>query len=377
MKKNIVILGSNNILGVKALDFFKKYPNKFNIYGLSYDSNSNNIDLFIEQINLLNPISVYVEDKESKDKILNEIDYSIEFSIYCGFDEFNKFISIIDIDEILCSLYGIDSVKKILSIIHEFKDVTLLNTSPLLYSGKIIPMEAESKGVKLNVFSYPVYSLDQIFKFKNKDDIYKLTLFSLKRDITKHIDPIDYESSIEYIKDFYSINKLRVVNDLFIIYYLYDISLNKINFYNQSKQLLNVSVKFKDGSNFIHSASLKINSIFNYYFLENYNINNEIPEDNHLLLKLDKININDYRFLKLGIDALNKGSMSPIIFYIASEIMLRLIYHKKLKKNASIYNVLKELLNNQEFYSKHPDFSVIYAVEDKIKKYILSKYEKK
>ena len=37
MKKNIVILGSNNDLGNKALDFFLNNSNKFNIFGLSYE----------------------------------------------------------------------------------------------------------------------------------------------------------------------------------------------------------------------------------------------------------------------------------------------------------------------------------------------------
>ena len=377
MNKNIFVLGSNNPLGITALDFLKNHLNKFVITGLSYDSAANNLDLFIKQIKEFNIKTVYVDDPNLIDIIENKVDVKI----YNSQSNFSKFIKENDVDDVFCSLSGIDSVKKILSIIHELKDITLLNTSPILYSGRIIPLEAQSKGVKLNIFSYTIYSIDKFLYLNRLNDINKIFIYTLKRkDSDKKIDILDFNNFSEFAKNFYSVNKIRVVNDLFLLNYIYNIPLDKISISLQSKRFASLGINFSNNSSLLNIANQNIQSIFNYYFLDS----STTDSNDSIGIKLDdfdvsfsKLDLNKEKYLKLGLEALERSGSIPIIYYITVETVTKLIYYNKLKKNVTLLKILKEVMNMKKLYSKYPDLSTIYSIENKVINYVNSKYTKK
>lgn len=375
MKKNIIILGSNNNIGSKAIDYFLEHENKFLIYGLSFDSKTKNIDKFILQVKKLEPKRVYVLNKSDFDYIESKIDnYSIE--LFYGEDKFLDFIKVPEIDEIVSALSGISSVKKILSAIYEFKDITLLNTSPLLYCGRIIVNEVRSKGVNLKIFSYPLYSLDFLSKLNKLENVYKIALFSKKSDQKEKLDISDYKDNLSYLKKFYSLNRIRLVNDMFLINYLYNVDSTQFSFYEQSKKLINIDVKFNNGTSIIFAANLNINSIFNYYYLNNSNnLEKDVFNEKDIInISFSKLDLNKEKFLELGIYSLNRGGSVPIIYYITIELLLNLIYNREIKQNINIYAILKEFIEDKSLYSKYPDLSSVCSIEEKIKLEILKKY---
>ncbi len=376
MKKNITILGSNNHLGVKALEFFSEYSSKFNIYALSYDSKISNINEFIEQIKNFKPKVIFIDNKKAEEYIISKIDVDV----YCGDSNFINFIKSTDIGEIVSALFGVDSVKKILSAIYEYKDITLLNTSPILYSGGIIPREAKSKAVKLNIFSHPVYAINQFIKSNRLKDVNKAFLYTLKRkNKEKTIDSTDFDSFISFLKHFYSVNKIRLVNDMFLVHYIYNLPIDKFDFFEQSIKLIGVNLKFNNGSNLIHATNIDLRSIFNYYFLENdgHLIKNNAPDMGDFTISFNKVDIKNEKFLELGVEALKRGGICPIVYYITCEIVASMIYHNKLKKTANLYKILLEVKEDNTLHNKYPDLNTIYSVESKIKKFICDKYCKK
>jgi 1-deoxy-D-xylulose 5-phosphate reductoisomerase len=372
MKKNIVILGSNNLIGVKAIDFFKNNLNKYKIIGLSYDSKINNIDLFILQIKELNPKRVFVVNQKDAEYIESKV----KVDIFCNHDNFTEFIKFSQINEVVSAISGIASVKKILSSIYEFKDITLLNTSPLLYCGKIIVNEAKSKGVNLNIFSYPVYSLDFFKNFKNISDIDKIYLFSKKRNNTA-ISINNFNNYISYLKEFYSLNKIRLVNDMFLINYIYDISPGDFSFYSQSSKIININLKFINGTSIIFASVLNLESMFNYYFLKLDKIEKkDILDKNEISLSFKKIDISKEKYLDLGVSALKRGGSCPIIYYITIETLLNLIYTRKIKEKIDIFSILKEFVEDKSLYNKYPDLDSVCAIEETIIKKITKEYSK-
>lgn len=367
MKKNIAILGVNNTIGIKAVDFFKNNSNKYNLYALSYDDSSENLDLFVSQIKELSPKRVFVENKKDADYILSKIK---DLDIYIGSDNFPSFVSSSEIDEVVSALTGISSVKKILSSVYEFKDITLLNTSPLLYCGRIIINEVKSKGVNLNIFSYPVYSLDFINKAKNKSSILEIQLFSKKSEKEK-ISISDFKTRTDFIKKYYSINKIRLVNDMYLLHYIYNFSQNQFTFINQTEKIVNTNIKFSNGTNIIFAATLNINSIFNYYFLDKEHIlDKDIISEKEITVSFSKIKTSSEKFLDLGLYALNKGGSSPIIYFITIETLLNKIYSSEIKENIDIYKITKDLIEDKSLYDKFPDLSSVYAIEQLILKKI-------
>ena len=90
MLKNIVILGSNNVLGIKAIDFFKRYSNKYKIYGISFDGSIDNLPYFIEQIKEIQPKAIFFENSSFEEDILK---YGVfDCSVFLGNNHFINFI---------------------------------------------------------------------------------------------------------------------------------------------------------------------------------------------------------------------------------------------------------------------------------------------
>ncbi|MCK9292513.1 MAG: hypothetical protein WCY27_01735 [archaeon] len=375
MIKNIVILGSNNKFGCSIISFFKNYPNVYSIYGLTYDSKRNNIDEFIEQVNTFNCKRIYVNNKIDAEYIESKVNAKI----FVGYENFINFIKSTDIDQVVSTLSGIISVKKILSVIHEFKDLTLLNTSPLLYSGNIIPKEAISKGIKLDIVSYPAYSIAQFKNNRNILDIRKINLFTTFKK-KKLLPTYDYDNLLDYIKAYNSTNNIRILNDLFLCSYLYNIDPNNFDFFYQDKKLISIILKFKEGGSIIYSANKNLISIYNYYFLRNLNVTIKDTDDfdcDKLSFKVEKIDLSKEKYLSLGLSALKKGGSLPILFYITTELFIELLYNNRILKNVELYTVLKKILDDPTLYKKYPDLSSIYAFENKINDILINNYCKK
>jgi 1-deoxy-D-xylulose 5-phosphate reductoisomerase len=370
MIKNIVILGSNNDLGNKSFDFFKSC-NKYKIIGLSFDSKLDNIDFFLNQINEINPKRIFLPNKE----YVSIIESKSNAELFVGQENYPIFIKSTEIDHVISALSGITSVKKILSSIYEYKDITLLNTSPLLYSGKIIINEAKSKAVKLNIFSYSVYSLNFLGNLNVIDKIKKINLFSNKK--SKDIDIFDYKNYILFLKDFYSKNKIRLVNDMFLIYYLYDIPYHMFDFYQQTEKFSNISVNFNNGTSILFNSNLDINSIFNYYFLNNKKDENSSSQTFFKNISFSKIDLRSEKYLQLGLFCTEKGGSYPIVYYITVELLSNYIYNGKISfKENDIYSILKEIVEDKALFKKYPDLSSVISIEEQIIKR-LNKISKK
>lgn len=361
MIKNIAILGSNNDLGDKAFNFFNS-SSKYKIIALTFDSKLDNIDFFLKQIEIINPKRIFLANK----KYQEIVESKTKAELFVGQENYPNFIKTREIDHVISALSGITSVKKILSSIYEYKDVTLVNTSPLLYSGKIIINEAKSKAVKLNLFSYPVYSLDFIDKLNIVDKIVKISLFSNKKN--KDIDVYDYKNYISFLKDFYSKNKIRLANDIFLIYYLYDISFHSFDFYEQSEKFLNISINFNNGTSILFNSNLNIDSIFNYYFSDN-NRKDEgfISQEYFKKINFSKIDINLEKYLNLGIFCIEKGGSYPIVYYITIELISNYIYNRKIDLDKyDVYSILEEIVKDKTLFKKYPDLSSVISIEERI-----------
>lgn len=368
MIKNICVLGINNSLGILAKDFFKNHSKKYCISSASYDDNCDNLDEFIDIVNKYDIESVFIEDS----KLVEKLELKIKAEI---FTDFSIFIKSIKIDEVISALSGILSVKYILSSIYEFKDINLLNISPLLYSGKIIPKEAKTKGVNLKVYSYPAYSLDWFLSTRKISEIYKISLLTSVSN-NKLINPEDYNSLIEYTKHFYSNQKIRLANDTFLISYLYDLDINKFWFYEQSMRFISVAVRFNDGSNLIHSATKNIDSIFNFHFLRDKLIADDEKQYEDVTLRIKKFDFSKHIIFSKAIECLEKKGSMPILFYLICEFFTENNYKNKFKKNTKLITILEDVLEKPEFFEKYPDLSTIYALDKKVKKYISNKYFK-
>jgi 1-deoxy-D-xylulose 5-phosphate reductoisomerase len=332
--------------------------------------------LFLKQVIEINPKCIYFDRKEDYD-IIQSKNISDNIGLFCGDESFIKFLKYTEIYHVISSIRGSASIKKILSSIYEYKDITLLNASPILCSGQVIVQEAKAKGVSLNICTYPIYSLEQFLKSRKMNDIYSLHFFSSnhKKEGTTDLDPDDYNSYLEFVNKYNSINKTKLLYESYLTYYLYDIPVTKVSYYEQSKPLISIAVQFKDGSNLLNTTTKDIENIFNYFFLDTDSLTKlKMPIYETLTISINKINQDDYKLLKLGINALSRKGSTPILFYITLDKLIEMMYNKVLKKGTDVSKAIEEIINDKEIYNKKLDLGSIYALEKRISDRLNEKY---
>ncbi|MFH0905805.1 MAG: hypothetical protein V1824_00540, partial [archaeon] len=177
MKKKIIILGSDTKKGSIAFSFFRKYNNLYDITGLSsVNSSGSNINkTFLKQIREINPKYIYVDSLEAKKEIEKEF---INSQIITKENSVSKFIKITPADIVVSALQGIDSVKPILSAIHDLKDIAIIKKDPLFYLGSILKKEADTKGVRLYYLSNYFSAVEKLLINKSAKDINKIIVFT-------------------------------------------------------------------------------------------------------------------------------------------------------------------------------------------------------
>jgi 1-deoxy-D-xylulose 5-phosphate reductoisomerase len=372
MKKRILILGSDTKEGQTIFNFFKEYPKKFIITGLSC-CDSENLDLFKKQIKISNATHLLVNKEE--DSLNLEDDLKVD-SI-SDFSNISKFTKTSNSDIVVFAMPGIESVVAVLSAIWEYKDICIINWDPILYSGKIIIDEIKNKAVKLYPICLKLYSADMFLNSRNLESLKMVNLIancSYNLDLSYLKNPKVY-SYLEFKDKFICDYKIDLINKMFILNYIYNIKLDKFKFFEQDKPLINIFLTFEDGHSLINSTTSDLNNVLNYYFLDNTNLQKknlvkyEFLKDINYNLK--EIDVNKMPAIKCGIKALEMDGISPILFHMSGQLCLELLYAKKIKPS-DVQKILLEVLSNPKFNIKNPDFKTILAIYDKLKNFVYS-----
>jgi 1-deoxy-D-xylulose 5-phosphate reductoisomerase len=372
MKKRILILGSDTQKGQVAFNFFKEYPKKFLITGL-FCYKSENLKIFINQIKISNADHILVNNKE--DSLLLEKELNID-SFY-NISNISKFIKTSKSDIVVFSIPGVESVIAALSAISEFKDICIMEWDPILYSGKIVIDEIENKAVKLYPISLKLYSIDLFLNqsnFKSLKTVNLVTTSNSKLDLSYLDNPkmYDYEEfKNKFIEDF----KIDFVIEMFILNYIYNISIDKFKFFEQNNFLFNMFLTFEQGHSLTNFTTNNIYNVFNYYFLNDNDLKNKnlvsTKTLNNIKYNIKEIDIEKIPAVKYGVKSLKKSYFAAILYYITGQICVELLYEQKIKY-IKITSIIKSIINDPKFDLNNYDFKTILAIYEKVKTEIYS-----
>lgn len=366
MLKKIVIFGSDTKYGQIAFDFFSKFSDSYKIVGLTFSCDSS---LFIKQLKSINAQFAMVFDEKICKKI--ELEYNNSNCVFFSGEQSSSFIKNSDSDIYVFTESSITTIKSILSVIYGQKDVALMSIDSILFSGKLLKYEAKLKGVNLYPITLQTYSLDQFLKVRNIKELEKIILTT--QDKESDIEDIEElrNQKIDFCKfkkSFYSFTKFNLVKQLYLINYLYEISPEKFDYFNQNKNIINLITEFFDGSNLINTTNNDIYPVLYYYFCKDkdgFKEKNSLISGNKINLSLSKLNLSKEPFLKLGVDFLKKGGSYPIVYFLAFEILTKKYWDNKIKFN-SILKKLEDLYNNKKYYVTKPDLKTILALKNKL-----------
>lgn len=142
--KHIAILGSTGSIGISALEVIRHFPGKFQVVGLSTNSN---IDILYEQIKEFRPLFVCVRDIAAAKRLKHRLKSNTKLLV--AEDGLEALVKDKEVEAILLAISGSCALLPLLKAIESGKQIALANKEALVAAGPLIMKEAAAKKIKI------------------------------------------------------------------------------------------------------------------------------------------------------------------------------------------------------------------------------------
>jgi 1-deoxy-D-xylulose-5-phosphate reductoisomerase len=170
--KRLAVLGSTGSIGVNTLDVVRRFPDRFEIIGLSAGTN---INLLKEQILQFRPRMVSVRDQGLSEKLRRELSPS-PIEILHGIEGLIRVATHPDVDQVVSALVGAVGLIPTLSAIKTGKAIALANKESLVMAGKIVMEEAGANQAEILPIDSEHSAIFQALVGQRRDHIHRLIL---------------------------------------------------------------------------------------------------------------------------------------------------------------------------------------------------------
>jgi 1-deoxy-D-xylulose-5-phosphate reductoisomerase len=143
--KRLAILGSTGSIGVNTLDVVRRFPDRFEVVGLSAGTN---IDLLKEQILQFRPRIVSVLHKGLAEALQKELSSSA-VQVLHGIEGLIQVATHSEVHQVVSALVGAVGLIPTLSAIKTGKAIALANKESLVMGGKIVMEEARANHAEI------------------------------------------------------------------------------------------------------------------------------------------------------------------------------------------------------------------------------------
>jgi len=363
--KKILILGSTGSIGVSTLDVIRNFKNKFEVFGLTANSN---IDLLQKQIVEFKPKFVVVRNHDKAEKIKQRVNSCKILSGEEGLIEVTKNG---DYDILVSSLVGFAGLAPTLESIQRGKRIALANKETLVAAGEIVvnlarehnaeilPVDSEHSAIFQCLIGEKHSTIEKLiitasggpFFHKSIEDLKKVTV----EDALKHPN-WDMGNKITIDSSTMMNKGLEVIE----AHWLFNLPKNKIDVVIHPQSIVHSMVEFVDGNikAQLSLPDMKLPIQYALTFPERYVsnfVNTHFPTLQELtFFEPDLIK---FKCLKLAFDSMKQGGTAPCILNAANEIAVDKFLNRKIHFT-QIPELIDYSLNNVEIKNKI-DFETI------------------
>jgi len=336
--KKIGILGSTGSVGTQALEIIKKYPNKFKVTYLACNSN---VSLLIKQAKVFKPNYVCLVDSTKKSYLKNNLS---NIKIMYGQEAIEELSKDNSPDIILNAVSGYHGLILTINIIMAGNNIALANKESIVQAGKIVTELAEEKGVNILPVDSEHSALWQCLNGEKKEFIKRLILTAsggpfrnLKKKEFKNITIKDALNHPNWsMGNKITIDSATMMNKGFEVieaFWLFNISLKKIDIVVHPQSLIHSMIEFIDGSikAQISIPDMRLPILYALSYPERIKLNNR-EYDFNLFKRMDfePADLNKFKCIKLAYDAIKLGGTYPTVLNVSNDIAVRLFLKEKI-----------------------------------------------
>lgn len=347
-KKNIILLGSTGSIGNSVLKLIRQNKNLFNLIGVSAHNNAELLSSIVDEFDVPNVVLSNVNNKTN---------YNGKYKLNTGHQALID-LAAIECDIVVTGIIGVTGLHSAFSAISAGNDLAIANKETLVAAGKIFI----DKAFEMNVNILPVDSehsaIFQCLNMKNINNLEHITLTAsggpFLNTPTKDMKNIKPKDAVKHpvwsMGKKISIDSATMINKALEIIeasVLFNLKSEQIDVVIHPQSIVHGLVHYKDGSII---ANLGCPDMITP-------ISVALGWPNRLNLNLKKFSLIDvanlsffkpdlikFPGLKLGWDALDNPSCSPVVLNAANEIAVESFLDNKIKFT-DIINVIFEILN--------------------------------
>ena len=145
MRKNVSILGSTGSIGTQTLNIIRRYPEKFNVVGLTANSN---VELLLKQAEEFKPQFIGITDVKVA-AAAQSIFKKLPAEFAAGEDALVEAASLNAADIVVVAVVGMCGLKSVLAAAENGKTIALANKESLVAGGEIVMKAVADFGAKL------------------------------------------------------------------------------------------------------------------------------------------------------------------------------------------------------------------------------------
>ena len=347
-KKNIILLGSTGSIGQSCLRLLRENREKFNLIGVSAHNNAKQLSEIVNEFNVPNVVLSNAKNAKS---------YYGKNELNLGQSSLNE-LAKINCDIVISGIVGIIGLYPAYAAISVGNDLAIANKETLVSAGKIFLDKSNQKNAKI----FPIDSEHSaIFQCLDKNNFSKVDFITLTasggpflntpfKDF-KNITPKDaVKHPVWKMGKKISVDSATMFNKALEIIeaaVLFDISSDNIEVIIHPEHIIHGLVHYKDGSilanlgfpDMITPLSVALN------WPERLDLNvKKLSLSSISNLTFQEPDFKKFPGLKLGWEALQNPSCSPIVLNASNEIAVDAFLKQKIKFT-DIYNIVYETLN--------------------------------
>ena len=328
--KRIVILGSTGSIGTSTLDIVSKFPNEFQIVGLTAATKDVPLE---EQIRRFKPAKVALADQAAAARLKSRCN-GLPVEILSGPEGVADVARMPEGDLVISAIVGGAGLVHTLTAIRANKHVALANKEPMVMAGELMQEEAHKHGVKIFPVDSEHSAIFQSMEGHRREDIRRLILtasggplWNMPREQMREVKP---EQALQHpnwkmgakitIDSATMMNKgLEVVEAR----WLFDMPASQIEVLIHRESVIHSMVEYRDGSVIAQLGLPDMRTPISYAMKYPARVPLELPPlDLAGIGKLTFFPPDHDRFpcLQLGYDALKIGGTMPAVLNAANEI---------------------------------------------------------
>ncbi|MEZ0344050.1 MAG: 1-deoxy-D-xylulose-5-phosphate reductoisomerase [Caldimicrobium sp.] len=356
----LVIFGSTGSIGKSAIEVVSQFPERFKILGLSA---KRNLHLLKEQAETFKVPYLFLEDKESAEKLKNALSYKA--LVFYGNEGLKELAELDEADIVLIGISGLKALIPAYYALKKGKRVALANKECIISAGSFLKKIAEKHGGEIIPVDSEHSALFQILRCDKKAFVKRLIITAsggpfFKWDL-KDFDKITPELALKHptwqMGAKITIDSATLMNKGFEVLEaveLFDFSSRDIEVLIHPQSVVHGLVEMVDGALLAHLSKpdMKIAIAYALSYPERWPLSfsplnlKELKE-----LTFYEPDFEKFPCLRLAYEVAEKGAPYPLILEAADEVVVEAF----LKKRISFLEIsyfLEKILNEFTFTFK-------------------------